>query len=80
MDIGMMWFDPDPKTALDEKVLRAAAYFRAKYGKPPNACRVNPAMMTDAERVAGPVTVRPWRSILPGTLWIGVEESTLQVC
>jgi hypothetical protein len=73
MKVGMLWFDNDPKKALAEKVLEAAAYFRRKYGQVPNTCLVNPAMLTD-ESVAGAVAVRPWRTVTPGHLWIGVED------
>jgi len=79
MNIGMMWFDNDPKTALAAKVSRAAEYYRAKYGRIPDICLVNPSMLApkDAEPFqgqAGKIAVRAFRSILPGHLWIGVED------
>ncbi len=74
MNIGMMWFDNDPKTALLEKVEQAAAYYREKYGRAPDLCLVNPKMMTEPELRAGRVVVKALRAVLPGHLWIGVEE------
>ena len=44
MNLGMLWFDNDPKAALDAKVERAAAYYRHKYGKTPTLCFVHPTM------------------------------------
>jgi hypothetical protein len=44
MNLGMLWFDNDPKVTLDIKVQRAAAYYRHKYGKAPTLCFVNPTM------------------------------------
>ena len=79
MNVGMMWFDNDTKTALAAKVSRAAEYYRLKYGRIPDICLVNPSMLAqqDAEPFqgqAGKIVVRAFRSILPGHLWIGVED------
>ena len=45
MNVGMLWFDNDPKTELDDKIKRAANYYREKYGNPPTVCFVHPSMM-----------------------------------
>ncbi|MCS7010089.1 MAG: hypothetical protein N2049_10770 [Anaerolineales bacterium] len=78
MNVGMLWFDNE-KIPLTVKVERAAEYYRRKYGLTPDLCLVHPSMLqgTQAEVIQsrlGQVTVRPYRSILPGHLWIGVEE------
>lgn len=70
---GMMWFDNDPKTSLDEKITRAAAYFRSKYGQNPDTCLVNPTMLSEPQHQTGRIVVRTLRAVLPGHLWIGVE-------
>lgn len=44
MNLGMLWFDNDPKATLDIKVERAASYYRHKYGKTPTLCFVHPSM------------------------------------
>lgn len=79
MNVGMLWFDNDPKTTLTAKIARAADYYRQKYGRQPNVCFIHPSMMetVDSEKSASAtskVTVRPYRPLLPGHLWIGVEE------
>jgi len=83
MNTGMLWYDNDPKTALAVKIERAAAYYRQKYGREPNVCLIHPSMVdnntpetiqktpVNAEKT---VVVRPYRPVLPGHLWIGVEE------
>jgi hypothetical protein len=73
MDVGMLWFDNDPRTPLSAKVENAAKYYRQKYAKVPNLCLIHPAAFTAGLSVEG-VTVRPNRAILPGHLWIGTEE------
>lgn len=74
MNTGMMWFNDNPKTPLTTKVLEAAEYYRTKYGQAPNLCLVNPAMLAEPQVQEGKVIVRALRTILPGHLWIGVDE------
>lgn len=79
MNVGMLWFDNDPHTALMAKVARAADYYRRKYGLVPDLCLVHPSMLAESrpdlvEGRAGKVAVRPNRAILPGHLWIGTED------
>jgi hypothetical protein len=79
MNIGMMWFDNDPKTSLDTKVLKAADFYRHKYGRSPDLCMVNPANLAKTNpqsepMLAGRILIQPLRSVMPGHLWIGVDE------
>ena len=87
MNIGMLWFDNDPKAGLSTKVERAATYYRTKYGKTPNLCYVHPSMLpgaaspaqpptsSDSHYVAGGVEVRSNRSVLPNHFWIGANTT-----
>jgi hypothetical protein len=43
MNIGMLWFDNDPKADLPAKIERAAKYYQNKYGKRPTLCFVHPS-------------------------------------
>ena len=82
MNTGMLWFDNDPKTRLTAKIEKAADYYRHKYGRDPNLCLIHPSMLetpaseggAGEQPETGKVTVRPYRPVLPGHLWIGVEE------
>ena len=81
MDIGMLWFDNDPKTDIVDKIIRAAAYYHRKYGKTPDLCFIHPTMIPVAngdsglprEKLAN-VEVRASKSIRPNYFWIGVNE------
>lgn len=82
MDIGMLWFDNDPKTEISVKIQRAAAYYHQKYGVTPNLCFVHPSMIRNGSLKAqndtlksGDVEVRTSRSVLPNHFWIGVNGS-----
>lgn len=80
MNAGMLWFDNDPKTALTAKIERAVDYYRRKYGRDPNLCLIHPSMLPQNETAGkdgsatGTLTVRPYRPVLPGHLWIGIED------
>lgn len=73
MNIGMLWFDNDPKTDLSTKIVRASVYYRDKYGQVPNLCLVHPSEFVDSAKVEG-MTIRAYRPVLPKHYWIGVEH------
>jgi hypothetical protein len=73
MKIGMMWLDTDSHRTLEEKVTRAADYYREKYGRFPELCLVNSRLLDD-ERKVGRVVVQPARSVSPGHFWLGMAS------
>ena len=82
MNIGMLWFDNDPKTGISAKIERAASYYRNKYGKTPNLCFVHPSMLSlapasngNGSLKSGAVEVRTSPTIRPNHFWIGVNGS-----
>ena len=54
MNVGMLWFDNDPKSNLDAKIERAADYYRGKYGKVPTLCFVHPSMLAPLKLIEKP--------------------------
>ncbi len=80
MQIGLLWFDNDPRRGLTAKIEDAARRYREKFGVPPNACYVNRAALDGQMAVAQgqpfPATLRviPASNILPHHFWVGVEE------
>ncbi|HUI89601.1 MAG TPA: hypothetical protein VLX61_12865 [Anaerolineales bacterium] len=82
MHVGMLWFDDSPGTSLKNKIEKAVVYYRQKYRREPNLCLIHPTMIErnnskaetmGLDSIAG-LTVRPYRPVLPGHLWIGVED------
>lgn len=74
MEIGMLWFDNDPTLDLCNKVQKAAAYYKHKYGQEPNQCYVHPSMILEANTEAGTVSVCSNNTVLPHHFWIGVHH------
>lgn len=76
MDIGMLWFDNDPKSDLMSKVTQAATYYQRKYGEEPNLCFVHPSMIPELKKNAGAIEVCANSTMLPDHFWIGVQPQT----
>lgn len=75
MNEGMLWLDDDKRLSLEEKVQRAADYYRDKYGRVPNFCLVNTAMLLGEEAQVGVIQVRPAGNVLPNYFWLGMKSS-----
>ena len=75
MHTGMLWFD-NSQTALTVKIQKAVDYYHKKYGRNPDLCLVHPSMMEKNQRQLeiDKMTVRPYRPVLPGHIWIGIED------
>jgi hypothetical protein len=74
MHIGMLWFDNTPNTSLRMRIEKAVDYYRKKYHQEPNLCLIHPGT-TDVEKTEfGQMTIRDYKPVLPGHLWIGVED------
>jgi hypothetical protein len=74
MHTGMLWFDNNPKDGLKTKIEKAVAYYRRKYNHEPNLCLIHPSMLEKEGFDLGAMTIRPYRPVLPGHLWIGIED------
>jgi len=84
MHTGMLWFDNDLRTSLDSKIQKAAQYYTNKYGRAPDLCLVHPTMLNGIQNNPKPdnpvlsdtrtITVRSYKPVLPGHIWIGVED------
>ena len=78
MHTGMLWFD-NSQTTLNIKIQKAVEYYHKKYGRTPDLCLVHPSMLEAQEKNQRTVeinklTVRPYRPVLPGHIWIGIED------
>ena len=74
MDIGMLWFDNNPKSDLQAKVNKAVDYYQKKYGEEPNLCFVHPSMVSDESVKAGKVKLCTNHAMIPHHFWIGVQK------
>ena len=78
MHTGMLWFD-NSQTALNIKIQKAVDYYHKKYGRTPDLCLVHPSMLEAQEKnqrtvEVNKLTVRSYRPVLPGHIWIGIED------
>lgn len=74
MRIGMLWFDSNRTLAVEQRVERAANYYRDKYGQAPTLCLVHPALAAAGlPAQVGQVELRTLDTVLPNHFWIGVK-------
>ena len=76
MEIGMLWYDGDPSRGMDEKVDRAATYYRNKYGRSPNLCLIHP--QTAGQSVMdsnGKIEVQVSSLVLLDHFWVGIRST-----
>lgn len=73
MNTGMIWFDNSNKP-LGDKVNDATEYYTKKYNKTPNLCLVHPKMLEGIDVILNTIEIRPYRPVLPGHIWIGIDE------
>ena len=74
MHVGMLWFDSAPNAGLKTKIQNAVIYYRNKYHQEPNLCLIHPSMMDKDGLEIDDMTIRSYRPVLPGHLWIGIED------
>lgn len=77
MHTGMLWFD-NSKNTLGNKIRKGVDYYTKKYGRQPDMILVHPSMMGKFPRtfVLRTLTIRPYRPVLPGHIWIGIEDKS----
>jgi hypothetical protein len=85
MHTAMLWFD-NSQTALNIKIQKAVDYYYKKYGRVPDLVLVHPSMLEaqnqrqletpapDASASVNKITVQAYRPVLPGHIWVGVED------
>jgi hypothetical protein len=82
MEVGLLWYDGDPKRPLEDKVGQAAERYRQKYGRWPNTCYVHPGVVGKqdgsglclacrAQSAKATIRVLPAPNILLHHFWVG---------
>jgi hypothetical protein len=81
MNVGMLWFDNDPKAEVNTKIERAAAYYRNKYGKSPDLVFVHPSMIgapvADSTPAATAPAEKPEKPLKNGAIEVRTSRSVL---
>ena len=76
MKTGLLWYDNDPKRGADEKIRRAAQRYQEKFGRAPDTCYVNPAMLAQVQGPVGHLRILGKPNILPHHFLVGVAEKS----
>lgn len=67
--IGMLWYDANPETTLEDKVLRAKDYYNRKYGFC-NVCHVSAKSLSEIKEIHG-LKIVPDKYMMVNNFWIG---------
>ena len=73
LQIGLLWYDGDPKRALTSKVEEAVACYRRKFGQHPNTCYVHQDSLEQEIDWQG-VRIMRAPNVLPNHFWVGIAE------
>jgi hypothetical protein len=75
MKVGMLWFDAEQSQPLEDRLARAASYYRQKYGAQPNVCFMHPSVAAGQAQEAVPgMALRTDKAVLPYHFWMGVGQ------
>jgi hypothetical protein len=81
MQMGLLWFDDDPRRELVSKVEEAARRYQSRFGVVPDTCYVNRAVLSEGDGIVrlqgqGNPTLRlaPASNIPLHHFWVGVED------
>ena len=80
MKVGLLWFDDDPGRELDEKVGRAARYYRRKLGHQPNVCYIHPGMLDEKPQPVGEVRVEALSAVQRHYFFVSFEGGGTDDC
>ena len=73
MKVGMLWWDGNKQRPFAEKVLRAADYYREKYGIPPTLCYVH-ADAKYGKTAVEKIMISRSSAIMPNHFWLGTPS------
>ncbi len=76
MRIGLLWYDNDPKKALEQRVREAMDRYREKFGRAPNTCYIHPADLNGRALALEGVRVLAASNILRNHVWVGYDEES----
>jgi hypothetical protein len=63
--VGWLWYDDDSKSSLEDKVLRAAVRYQARFGRPPRLCYVHRSTLDEPTLTCGRLQLRSAGYVLP---------------
>lgn len=71
----MLWYDDDKTRTLEDKVRRAADYYRTKYGRLPTLCLISPGSLSGGPDSVAKIKLQTAHNVLPHHFWIGMADN-----
>jgi hypothetical protein len=73
-EVGLLWFDDNPKVPLSVKIESAAQRYRERFGRSPEVCYVHPQTLAGAEGLPAHLRVVERTTVQPNHFWIVVRS------
>ena len=70
MKQGLLWYERGAEADLESCLVRAVAYFAAKYGHPPACCYIHPDLCPQERTSASGVRLIPNTRVLKNHFWL----------
>ena len=74
VEVGLLWFDDNPKVPLAIKVENAVRRYRERFGRMPEVCYVHPRTLAGAEELPVHLRVIERATIQPNHFWVVVRS------
>lgn len=74
MKVGLLWYDGDPRRRVEEKIRRAAQRYQERFGREPDTCYVNPAVLAQVQEPPSHLRVVGKPNILPHHFLVGIAD------
>jgi hypothetical protein len=70
MQEGMLWYDSNHKSTVEDRLNQAIDYFITKNGRPPLQCYVNPDLIESPITLSNAIKVVPNERVLKNHFWL----------
>ena len=75
MQEGMLWYDSNLKSTVEDRLNQAIDYFITKNGRPPLQCYVNPGLIESPITLSNTIKVVPNERILKNHFWLEYKSA-----
>ena len=74
METGLLWYEPNAKMTLEQKVQGAVDYYTNRMGHRPSQCHVHPSLLPSGSQVVAGVLLRGNKTIIKNHFWLGIGD------
>jgi hypothetical protein len=73
-EVGLLWFDDNPKVPLTIKIESAARRYQERFGRSPEVCYVHPKTLAGVQGLPVRLRVIERANVQPNCFWVVVRS------